>query len=873
MCVFFLVRNSPRSRYCLAYFMMTVKQYYTRPLFSFVAVVCTLLSANVEAETWSFDPALLGGEGRNVDISVFNEGSQLPGIYPVDIVLNGERVDSREMVFHQAQDKDGKPFLKTCLTEAQLMRYGVKTQAYPGLFAAAQETEDETQRCATLTAIPQATETFQFYRQQLLLSIPQAALHPKLSGLAPQALWDDGIPALLMNYRLNTIRSLSPGSQSANNALYAQLEPGVNLGAWRLRNLTTWQRQGDAPGKWQTAWTYAERGLYDLKSRLVLGDRYTPSDIFDSIPFRGAMLGSDEAMVPYNQREFAPVVRGIARTQARIEVRRSGYLVYSATVAPGPFALTDLPSAGDSGDLQVMVLEADGQQQSFIVPSSTPAIALREGYFKYNLMAGRYRPSNGALSDAHTGQASLMYGLPWGITAYGGLQGAEHYRAASLGLGVSLNALGAISLDGIQEQAQKRGEGRVQGSALRMRYSKNVEATDTGFTLSGQRYASSGFSGLSGVLDSYQGDERGDYLANRFRRKSRASLTLSQSLGQLGSLSVTGIRESYWSQQENRDELMVSWANSFRDISWSLNWTQRQEPLYQSSAQRGGRKTDHEVSLWLSLPLDRWMGNHVRASYQMLSGDRRGTQHELGLNGDSFDRRLSWDVRERMTPARPAANRNNSLLNLTWRGTYGELKGGYNYSRFSRQMNAGVAGGVLVHRNGVTLGQPLGDTVALVEAPGAAGVSAGDMPGVKTDFRGYTTLGYVTPYQANVVTLDPRTLPADVEIPQTDIRVVPTAGAVIPASFSTRTGARAVISLTQADSRPVPFGALVTLMGNEARTGAGIIGDSGDVYMSGLPPVGELKVSLANARTCVADYRLPEKKGPAGIYALSAVCR
>ncbi|MEN1743432.1 fimbria/pilus outer membrane usher protein, partial [Pseudomonas aeruginosa] len=105
-------------------------------------------------------------------------------------------------------------------------------------------------------------------------------------------------------------------------------------------------------------------------------------DIFDSVPFRGAMMSSDESMVPYNLREFAPVVRGIARTQARIEVRQNGYLIQSQTVAPGAFALTDLPVTGSGSDLQVTVLESDGTAQVFTVPFTTPAIALREGYLK-----------------------------------------------------------------------------------------------------------------------------------------------------------------------------------------------------------------------------------------------------------------------------------------------------------------------------------------------------------------------------------------------------------------------------------------------------------------------------------------------------------
>lgn len=144
---------------------------------------------------------------------------------------------------------------------------------------------------------------------------------------------------------------------------------------------------------------------------------------------------------------------------------------------------------------------------------------------------------------------------------------------------------------------------------------------------------------------------------------------------------------------------------------------------------------------------------------------------------------------------------------------------------------------------------------------------------MKTDWRGYATLGYLSPYQENTVTLDPSTLPPDAEIPQTDTRVVPTAGAVIPATFVTRTGGRAVITLTQADGRPVPFGALVTLIGEKSNsTGAGITGEKGEVYMSGLPQKGTLQATWGDSHTCRAVYQLPQKKGPAGVYALSVTC-
>lgn len=50
-------------------------------------------------------------------------------------------------------------------------------------------------------------------------------------------------------------------------------------------------------------------------------------------------------------------------------MKQNGYTVYSASVAPGPFALTDLSISGaDGGDLLSTVLEADGQNEIFTVP-------------------------------------------------------------------------------------------------------------------------------------------------------------------------------------------------------------------------------------------------------------------------------------------------------------------------------------------------------------------------------------------------------------------------------------------------------------------------------------------------------------------------
>ncbi|EKQ3378447.1 fimbria/pilus outer membrane usher protein [Escherichia coli] len=832
--------------------------------------VLAICASDARGQRYSFDAAMLGGDQKNIDLSIFEEGAQLPGIYPVAVILNGEQIDSRDISFNIERDENNKPSLKACLTQEMLVKYGVKVDEYPGLFLKSKAGREKEKICADLNAIPQSTESFLFGRQQLLLSIPQVALRPKLTGIAPESLWDDGIPAFLVNWQANASRAEYRDIGNENSNFWANLEPGLNFGPWRIRNLTTWNKQSGQPGKWDTVYSRAERGINSLKSRLVIGEDYTPSDIFDSVPFRGVMLGSDENMVPYNQREFAPVVRGIAHTQARVEVRQDGFLIQSQTVAPGAFAITDIPATGSGGDLQVIVLESDGTRQVFTVPYTTPAIALREGYLKYNVTGGQYRSSDSAIAHSNVGQITAMYGLPGGLTMFGGIQSAEHYQAEALGFGLAMGRLGAVSVDAIHSQGQKKGQNSEKGDTWRIRYSKLFEATGTSFSAASYLYSSNGYNTLSEVLDTYRDGENytGD---NNEGRNRRTTLTLGQSFRRWGSLNLNASRDEYRDGKPHKDSISTSYSVSWRDISWTLNWTRNQ------NTNRGNFwRTEDNFSLWMSVPLRRWLGgteNNVRAMTQIQTASGGRTQYELGLNGRAFDRRLYWDVREQMGAGDNTHNKNSSRLHMTWNGTYGELTGIYSYNSHIRQMNAGISGGMIVHSNGVTFGQRIGETTALVEAPGVAGAAVGGWSGVRTDFRGYTIWGYAQPYQENVVALDPTTFSADAEVPQTDSRVVPTKGAVVRAKFETHIGKRALLTITRKDGTPLPFGSVVTVSSESGKqSDSGVMGERGEVYMSGLSDTGRLVVQWGKHNRCYADYRLPKQTGPAGVFLTRSVC-
>lgn len=77
-------------------------------------------------------------------------------------------------------------------------------------------------------------------------------------------------------------------------------------------------RSRDASGKdqWDTVYSYLQRAVIPLKAQLTVGDSSAPADVFDSMPFRGVQLASDDDMLPDSLKGYAPVVRGVARTNA-----------------------------------------------------------------------------------------------------------------------------------------------------------------------------------------------------------------------------------------------------------------------------------------------------------------------------------------------------------------------------------------------------------------------------------------------------------------------------------------------------------------------------------------------------------------------------
>lgn len=820
------------------------------------AAACFILMSQLVSPALAadyFDPDSIerrGVQTENIDLSALERpGGQIPGQYLTEIYLNGNYMANRTLNFRAANDS-----LVPDISKEDLVMWGVNANATPAFMALK---KGNLSRPAA-DYLPDSQLNYNFAQRRLNISIPQEYMRPSAQGAVSPDEWDDGLPAAFVNYAYTGASSRNDYRNGTEHNNYLNLRSGANLGAWRFRNYSSWS-DSQQSSRWNSINTYLQRDIKSLKAQFMIGESYSPSEVFDSFAFRGVQLLSDDNMQPESLRGFAPVVRGIAQSNARVTVSQDGNIIYQAYVPPGPFAIADLYPTSSSGDLSVSVREADGTVRQFIQAFSAVPIMLREGRFKYSVTAGKYRvaaKADYARRQPEFLQATGIYGLPHATTLYGGTITAQDYVTGSLGVGKGLGSLGSVSVDGTWAKTQLDGLNK-RGASFRFQYSKDFTDSGTNFTLAGYRYSTSGyldFNEANGYYDSLPLSPRNDDLTEsehvleqrafaRWRyqhnKRSRAQLNVNQTLGDYGSLYISAYQQQYWGISGSENNLSMGYNISHNAINYSLNYAWSQSPYYSQK--------DKVLSLAVQIPLDRFLPT----SWLNLSASQAShgaSVASAGISGTALaDNNLSYNVQQGYASKGTGVT---GSATVDYKASFGEYQTGYNYTRHTRQLNYGAMGGVVVHPYGLTLSQPLGDTLALVKVEKAADVKVDNNTGVYTDGRGYAVVPYLTPYRRNIVKLSTGTLAERVDV-ATDTRiVVPGQGALVLADFPTRYGQK--IMLTLKSSAPVPFGALATVV-SASQTSSGIVNDRRQVYLSGVPQRGSVSVVWQGGR-CEAAY-------------------
>ncbi|WP_250453973.1 fimbria/pilus outer membrane usher protein [Caballeronia sp. ATUFL_M2_KS44] len=806
-----------------------------------------LAAAPVEPRSVAFNSQfLVGSAAKSLDISRYGKGNfAMPGRYRAALYANEIWIGSTEVTLRDldGQGKSTEPVFDRDL----LMRIGVDVTRLADTARAALDAADKSGGVPLRVLIPQATAMFDAGEQRLDVSIPQAMMSRNARGWVDPKFWDDGVPAAVVQYNANVYHSSGKGF--SNTQSYLGLNTGVNIGPWRFRYNGSITHSAGAGTHVQSMQTFMQRSFEPIKSQLTLGDSYTDGSIFDSFGIRGAQIGTDDRMYPESQRGYAPTVRGIANTNAKVEVRQGGNVLYETTVAPGPFEIDDLYATGYGGDLQVVVTEADGSQHVSLLPYSAPVNALREGRWRYNVAAGLYH--NTSLNTSpFVFQTGVQHGLNNLVTLYGGAMLGENYVSAAAGIALDTPA-GAVGFDVTQAHAQIGNLSTHNGQSLRLSYSRTFAPTDTAVTLAAYRYSTSGFLDFQDAMALSAAAKQGTAYVNQNIQKGRLQLTVNQNLFNYGSVYASGFTQNYWNRGGRDTSFQVGYNTSIRRVGVGVSASRELEA--QSS------RWSNRFMLNFSIPLD--LGASTATSMTSFSHDSRDNRSEIqetftGAAGKDFE--FNYGVTA--GHAWGDGTGNSLSVNAGYLSRIAQLRGNAGSANGYRQAGVGATGTLIAYDGGVVMTPQTGDTFAVIEAKDASGARVASSPGVHVDRFGHAVIAGMQPFSLNTVEIDTKGLPMGVELKSTEQHFAPTAGAVVRVKFdSENRGQAAVMRVHRANGDVVPFGAdVLDSQGNIVGTVSQ--GSRAMLYVRKPDDQFTIKWGEQGNQTCKLHYALPDAK-------------
>ncbi|EAN1870802.1 outer membrane usher protein [Salmonella enterica] len=777
----------------------------------------------------------------NLDLSRFaRSGYIMPGTYMLSLRINQQELPERAITFAAPVDdpQDSIP----CLTQdivglIGLKRNYLKTLAWrdDGL-------------CLDNRQLAGWVVRGDLSQGALILSIPQAYLEYSAPDWDPPSRWDEGIPALLLDYSLN-FTTTQYRQQGRNNTLSGNGTTGFNIGPWRLR--ADWQmqqesRSGGSDNRFDWSRFYAFRAIPALMASLTLGENYLNSDIFDSFRFSGVTLNTDDNMLPPNLRGYAPEVVGVAKTNARVVISQQGRVLYDTQVAPGPFRIQDLNDAV-SGKLKVRVEEQDGTSREFSVDTASIPYLTRPGRMRYKLTAGRPTDWNHKSNGPLFSSGEFSWGISNGWSLYGGGIGGEDYHALALGIGRDLTLLGALSFDVTRSDARLPQEGSLQGISYRLSYSKRFEDYDSQVTFAGYRFSERDYMSMGTFLGARDSGWRPN------SGKEMYTITFNKQFART-SLYLNYNHQTYWNAQTN-DSYTLSVARyfdvgRFKDLNLSFNAYHNK---YQGTSENG-------MYLSLSLP---W-GDNGNISYSGQTS-RHNNTHSMsyfGRNGNDDN----WQISA-------GGSRDGALANgyFTHRGSMAEatVNASYQANRY-HSAGASLQGGITVTSYGAALhrmGTP-GGTRILVDTGDASGVPLRGFGALtRTNMFGKAVVSDVNSYYRNQISIDVDALADNMETMSSVKQATLTQGAIGYRQFEVLTGGKAMVVIRQPDGASPPFGAQVKdLRGREV----GVVNDDGSAWLSGLQPNGRLQVFWNGGAQC--ELHLPQQLSDSGLQNLLLPC-
>jgi len=530
---------------------------------------------------------------------------------------------------------------------------------------------------------------------------------------------------------------------------------------------------------------------------LLLGDSFTRTGSWGrSVRFGGVQYGTNFSLQPDLITYPLQAFPGTAVVPSTVDVFVNGSRIASQQVQAGPFTLNGVPLVSGAGDVQLVVRDAFGQQQTLVQPFYASRRLLRGGLDEFQVSAGAFREN---------------YGLD--SFDYGSGVGAGYWRR-----GVN---------DQFTIEARGEGDANVYAGGLTGDFAVGLLGTLTaGAALSN---GSAGFGNLWIAGYEYFGRAfnfaaRSFWASRNFRGVGDENLPVLQrqsfvsagvNFGAAGSLGLAWAAQYYRALPSIDTVALTYTATVVPRVFLTLSISRSYSVIEQTSA---------------FATLNFVLGGRTSAGLEATTtrGDRYSSSY------------AAWSVQQTLPTDEGFAYRLRSTSNsqldggvgYTWRyGTYLLEASRYQGESAARATASGGLGFI----NGYTFAsRPVTESFGLVQVGDIEGVRVfhDGNPVGKTDADGRIVLQRMTPYVANRVTIDDRDLPIDVSISTREQNVAPQfrSGALI--NYDARRRRSVILEVQGPDGRHLPAGTELSLYDDTRQF---TVGEEGEVFVPDMP--------------------------------------
>lgn len=585
---------------------------------------------------------------------------------------------------------------------------------------------------------------------------------PVIRTLTPEPPWSG-----FLDYSYSRVHSQGRTYQQA------LLSPHLRLFGWSIFDS---QVLSSTPARFSNNRfeTVAYHDWPDDALRLRIGD-YTPStgDLGSTFSLAGMTLQRTYALQPGQVINPTASMSGIAQSPSQAQIYLDGVLIGGMNIGPGPFNFQNLQGYGGLRNISVLVTDASGNQHTYYVPYYFSNELLKAGFDTFDISVGSPRAAFGA--GGYSGKAAsiaYLYGVTDGWTVGTNASYLPGDRHLSPLMTVGLGPVGTITLMSAQRQHnhQRRYaheanfEGVWQHTELRFQWRHTQKGFDDALTLIGN--------GQQGVGEpGFGAPNIGEPILPDLRARDRYSAAVSQTLGRLGTLSVS-VGRLY------RFDNSVVTSES---LNWSLRLPWRGQLTLSGLRTNGGGTRLRGIFASVYIPF----GNRttVTAGYRNVtnSSPQRYLEATLypptdgGLGYRLYD---SWQG--------PV---NDKDAHVTWLNRWMQIDAGVrdvdDGSFVQQSTDFSISGSIATIGGHVYLTPEINSAFAVVDAGhSGVGINRSGTPVGVTGRDGTLLVPDMAPYAATSLSVREEDLPMDLDMVEPKIDVVPADGAGVWVKFA-----------------------------------------------------------------------------------------